>query len=90
MPMSVRLDAETERLVSRLARERKRTKSEVVREAITTLARQEAEEKRSGSPYEAIAHLLGCADSGGAGLSEETGRKFARLVRERARGRRPR
>lgn len=89
MPMSVRLDGETERLVSRLARERKRTKSEVVREAITTLARQQAEDKRS-SPYETIAHLLGCADSGGARLSERTGRKFARLVRERARGRRSR
>ncbi len=87
MPMSVRLDAETERLVNRLARERKRTKSEVVREAITTLALREAEEKGARSPYQAIAHLLGCADSGGQQLSEATGRKFASLVRKQARAR---
>jgi hypothetical protein len=90
MPMSVRLDAETERLVNRLAREKRRTKSEIVREAITTLARRETGEKAVSTPYEAIAHLLGCADSGGARLSEQTGRKFAELVGKRARARRPR
>jgi hypothetical protein len=82
--MSVRLDAATERLVSRLARERKRTKSEVVREAITALARQEAE-KRPGSPYAATAHLLGCADSGGAGLSSpEVARRYRELLMQRS------
>jgi len=43
-----------------------------------------------GRAAEAIAHLLGCADSGGARLSERTGRKFAELVQGRARARRPR
>ena len=90
MPMSVRLDAQTERLVNRLAREKGRTKSEIVREAITTLVRRETGEKGARTPAEAIAHLLGCADSGGARLSERTGRKFAELVQGRARARRPR
>jgi hypothetical protein len=88
--MSVRLDPETERLVNRLAREKKRTKSEIVREAITTLARHETGDRSARPFHEALAHLLGCADSGGARLSEETGRKFTRLVRQRARARRPR
>ncbi|MGH7266265.1 MAG: ribbon-helix-helix protein, CopG family [Candidatus Rokuibacteriota bacterium] len=88
--MSVRLDAETERLVNRLARERKRTKSEILREAIASLARRDAGDSPPRSPYEAIAHLLGCADSDGARLSEETGRKFTELVQGRARARRSR
>ena len=41
MPVSVRLDAKTERLVNRLARQRGQTKSEVIREAIKVLAGNE-------------------------------------------------
>jgi hypothetical protein len=88
MPMSVRLDARTERLLNRLARAKGQTKSEVVRDAIERLAREEASDKAASGPYEAIAHLIGCADSGGAGLSERTGEKFRTLLRERRRARR--
>lgn len=87
MPMSVRLDAKTERLVGRLARTKGQTKSEVVREAITVLAHRETGARRARSPYEALAHLIGCADSGGARLSEKTGEKLLARLREKVRAR---
>lgn len=88
MPMSVRLDARTERLVDRLAKAKRQTKSEVVREAIAILARRAAGAQAARRPYDAIAHLIGCADSGGAVLSERTGEKFRSLLQGRGRARR--
>jgi hypothetical protein len=87
--MSLRLDAETERLVNRLARSRGQTKSEVLREALRALA---SEQRTSSGPtlYDAIAHHVGCFDSGGMNLSARTGRRFASLLKERTRGRRSR
>ncbi len=78
MPTSVRLDEKTENLVRRLARQRRATKSEVIREALTRLAR--LEESTVVRPYEAIKRFIGCADSGGMRLSEKTGEKFRRLL----------
>ena len=90
MPLSVRLDQKTESLSGRLARKRRQTKSEVIRDAIGVLATQE--EKGSGKkcPYDLVAHLIGCVNSGGANLSQNTGEKFAKLLREKARARRSR
>jgi predicted DNA-binding protein len=92
MPTSVRLDARTETLIRRLAKRDGRTKSEVIRAAIESLAREAAEaEARAGavSAYDRIAHVVGIADSGGANLSERTGEQFRDLLVRRARGRHP-
>ncbi len=83
MPISVRLDRETENLVDRLARRTGQTKSEVIRQALRALARAEA--KARISPYEAIAHLVGCARGGPKDLSERTGEKLRELLLARAR-----
>jgi len=90
MPMSLRLDAETERLVNRLARTRRQTKSEVLREAVRALAKEQQTSRSGPTLHDAIAHHIGCFDSGGMNLSAKTGRRFAALLAERARGRRPR
>jgi Arc/MetJ-type ribon-helix-helix transcriptional regulator len=90
MPVSVRLDAKTESLIDRLARKRRQTKSEVIRDAIGVLADQEDKGAKKKRPYDLVAHLIGCVDSGGANLSQNTGEKFAKLLRERARARRSR
>lgn len=89
MPMSVRLDPKTDRAIARLAKQRGQTKSEVVREAIGVLTQQTKTGKQK-QPYDLIAHLIGCVDSGGARLSERTGEKFANLLREKAHARRSR
>lgn len=88
MPLSVRLDPKTESAVNRLARRRRQTRSAVVREAIAAFERDQiASAKR---PWDAIGHLIGVADSGGARLSEATGERFRKLLQEKARARRTR
>ena len=86
MPTTVRLDPETLRLMQRLARRTGRTKSEVIREAIRRLGEGEAVVGSARSAYEAMEHAFGCWDSGGARLSEQTGRKLRDLLTERRRG----
>lgn len=82
MPISVRLDPKTESLVNRLAKQTGRTKSEVIREALMALFRAEGEAR--SNPYEAIAHLIGCARGGPTDLSERTGEKLRKLLLARA------
>ncbi len=88
MPMSVRLDDETEGLIRRLARSAGRTKSWVVREAVAEYASQRQPVDRA--PYEAFAPFIGVIASGNGTLSENTGQRYARLVRNKHRGRRSR
>jgi hypothetical protein len=90
MALSVRLDPGTERLVERLARQRGQTKSEVIRDALGRLAEPDEGADGKKRPYDLVAHLIGCVDSGGANLSERTGEKFAKLLREKADARRSR
>jgi len=85
MPISVRLDSKTESLLRRLARRKGLTKSEVIREALKVLSRAEADGETRANPYEAIAHLIGCARGGPKDLSERTGEKLRKLLLARAR-----
>jgi hypothetical protein len=88
MLLSVRLDSKTKVLVERLAKRRGATKSDVIREAVAVLAEQDTNGNEARTPYQSVAHLIGCADSGGQQLSRRTGRRFRVLLEERARGRR--
>lgn len=84
MPTSVRLDPETERLIGRLSRTLRRTKSQVIRDAIGRFAREEEGARASPrTPYDALKHLIGVARGGPHDLSIRTGDKFRRLVRQR-------
>jgi len=79
MPTSVRLDDRTRRLLGQLMRRKNMNQSEVIREAINTLARGEA---AAGdlSPYDAVADLIGCVRGGDPNLSQDTGRKFTEML----------
>ena len=88
MPTSVRLDAETERAVERLARAKGTTKSRVIREAILAEAAREKKNDKAGSVYEKIAHLIGSVRGGPPDLSERTGEKVRKILLERERKRR--
>ncbi|MGH7929699.1 MAG: ribbon-helix-helix protein, CopG family [Candidatus Binatia bacterium] len=87
MPLSVRLDAATESLIGRLARKRRQTKSEVIRDAIDVLAKQEEKGGGQQRPYDRVAHLIGCVKGGPRDLSANTGKKFREILVERARQR---
>jgi Arc/MetJ-type ribon-helix-helix transcriptional regulator len=88
MPVSVRLDSKTESLIDRLARKRRQTKSEVIRDAIGVLADQEDKGAKKKRPYDLVAHLIGCVKGGPRNLSVNAGKKFHDMLIERARKRR--
>jgi len=85
--LNVRVDPGTASFLDRVARETGRTKSEVVRQALESL-REQANRRAPVPPANAMAHLLGCWDSGGMRLSERTGERFAQLLLEKSNGHR--
>ena len=83
MGTSVRLPARLERLVSRVAKERGTTKSEVICSALTVLEDESRTAHTCPTPYAAMKHLIGCASGGPSDLSVETGKKFRELLARR-------
>lgn len=83
--LNVRVDPGTAAFLDRLARESGRSRSDVVREALEAL-REHGVRRPAVPPAEAMAHLIGCWDSGGKRLSERTGERFAQLLREKSNG----
>jgi predicted DNA-binding protein len=79
-PLTLRLDPKTRQRLEQIARRKRLSKSEVVRQAIEAWAgRQEP----VTSPYEALAYLIGVVHGGKADRSSETGRRFAELLKSR-------
>jgi Arc/MetJ-type ribon-helix-helix transcriptional regulator len=78
VPISVRLDPETEHALEELARRRSVSKSEIVRQAIELLASQERQ-----APFDRVADLIGSVRGGPPDLSEETGKRFRQLLADR-------
>ncbi len=83
MGLSVRLPAQLERVVVRVAKRRGQSRSEVIRSAIVALEQEEQSSQRVKTPYEAMKHLLGCASGGPPDLSERSGAKFQTLLQRR-------
>jgi hypothetical protein len=83
--LSVRLDRKTEGLLGRLAREKGRRKSDVVRDALLALASKEALSPEPTRPYDALAHLIGSVRGKRPNLSTRTGARFRSLLAERRR-----
>ena len=79
-PITLRLDPELRKRVERIARRRRTSKSQVLREAVTTFV---AREESVGSVYDSIKDLIGNTRGGDPTLSEDTGRKFTELLRAR-------
>ena len=83
MPTSVRLDAETESLLRRLARTSGRTKSEIIREALQRMAEGAAEAAEPESLYHALEDLVGIAEDGPEDLAGEHKAHFRDRLRRR-------
>jgi predicted transcriptional regulator len=81
---SVRLDDHASRQVARLARAQRRTRSDVVREAVGQYV---ARQQESARPWDQWKDVIGIAKGLPADLSERTGEKVARLLQERHFGR---
>jgi len=77
--LSVRLNPDEERLLRRVARRRRTTVSQVIRQAVSTLAAEE--ERKPLKPFDQIADLIGVVNDLPADLSERTGERFAEALR---------
>jgi hypothetical protein len=88
--ITVRIDPKTEAMVERIARRTGQTKSQIVREALKLLVERESVPDSAADRYQRVAHLIGSWSSGGMNLSENTGKKFAELLRKKAGARRSR
>lgn len=86
MPVSVRLEPEEEQALRRIAKRRRTTVSEVIRDALSDLV--EEAKKGPHRPYDRMAHLIGAVKGLPSDLSQRTGERFSEILREKARRRR--
>lgn len=71
--LNLRLDTKTRRRIARLARRKRLSTSEVIRQAIAAWADRE---EPVASPYEAMRDLIGVVRGGNPKRSEQTSRLF--------------
>lgn len=90
MAMSLRLDAETEEQIRRLAKTTGRSKSAVLREALAQYAAAHIKEVKHRSALDRLRPYIGVVSSGGANFSVDTHEKYRAALIEKYRGRRSR
>jgi Arc/MetJ-type ribon-helix-helix transcriptional regulator len=81
-PVTLRLDAKTRRQITRIAERRRISKSELIRQALSSWTELH---EANCSPYEAMADLLGVVRGGNPKRSENGGRKFQKILKEKRR-----
>ena len=89
MSLTVRLSPKTEKTLNALAKRRRQSRSDVVREA---LAHFETTSGDAGNrrPYDAWLDVIGVVNCGVRDPRRTTGEQFGEMVREKARARRAR
>ena len=89
MPLTVRLDPKSRRLLDTLAKRSRMSRSDVVREAIARYALDEghAESRR---PYDAWVDAIGAVKLGVRDHARRTGDQLTAILEERVRARRAR
>lgn len=85
MPTSVRLDPETEALLNRLAQTHRRTKSDILREALRRLAQDKQINEVDNGPYALVADLVGIAQGGPDDLARHHKQAFRDLLASKQR-----
>jgi predicted transcriptional regulator len=91
MPFSLRLDPATEAKIRRLAARTRRSRSEVVREAVAQYGADTASpEESEASTFDRLKAFAGVVGTGGADFSQDTHAKYRDLVKRKGRARRSR
>ncbi len=80
--LTIRIDTTMQRVIERLARKNRMSKSAVVREALQRLAKEPVPAEKD-SAYAAVADLMGCFHSGRGDLSARTGELFRGLLKKK-------
>jgi Arc/MetJ-type ribon-helix-helix transcriptional regulator len=83
-PVTLRLDEKTRQRIARLARRKRPSTSEVLRQAIAAWANRQ---EPVTSPYRVMKDLIGVVRGGNPKRSQQTGRRFAALLMRRRRRR---
>ncbi len=79
-PLTLRLDEKTRKRIVRIAKRKRLSISEVVRQAIEAWAERH---EPTASPYEAVKDLIGVVHGGNPKGSVRTGRRFTKLLKRR-------
>ena len=79
-PLTLRLDEKTRKRIARIARRKQLSTSDAVREAIEAWVNRH---EPVTSPYEVVKDLLGVVRRGNSKSSEQTGRRFTKLLKRR-------
>jgi predicted DNA-binding protein len=79
-PLTLRLDEKTRKRIVRIARRKQLSTSEVVRQAIEAWTERQ---EPVASPYEVVKDLLGVVHGGNPKGSQQTGRRFTKLLKQR-------
>jgi len=79
-PLTLRLDERTRRRIERLARGKRVSTSDVIRDAIERWIEREAP---ASAPYQDVADLLGVVRGKNPKRSTRTGRAFTKLLKRR-------
>ena len=79
-PVTLRLDKEIRERVTQIARQKHVSASDVIREAINAWVKSY---EAGARPYERASDLIGVVHGGNATRSVQTGRQFARLLKNR-------
>jgi Arc/MetJ-type ribon-helix-helix transcriptional regulator len=90
MALTVRLAPKTERLLDALARRRRLSRSDVVREALAEYGAKGRAAERGATAYDAWMDVLGVVELGVRDPARTTGEQFAAIVQGKTRDRRPR
>lgn len=90
MPLTVRLNPKTDRALNALARRRRQSRSDVVRDALKHYTATYGDDARDVRPYDAWVDVIGIVNSGGRDPERTTGELFTEIVRHKAHARRAR
>ena len=91
MPLTVRLSPKTERALNVLAKRRRQSRSDIVREALAHYEATAAVDNSStGRTYHAWLDVIGVIDCGVRHHGRTTGEQLTEILRDRGRARRAR
>ena len=90
MSLTVRLSPKTERALNALAKRRRLSRSDVVREALARYEAAEGSGESGGRPYDAWLDVIGIVSLGVRDPARTTGEQFSAIVRQQVRTRRAR
>jgi Arc/MetJ-type ribon-helix-helix transcriptional regulator len=79
-PVTLRLDKETRERIAQIARQKRVSASEVIREAIEAWVEHQ---ERTATPYNSVIDLIGVVHGGNPGRSTQAGRRLKELLKSR-------